>query len=115
MSAIEIRDTAQKGRGIFARERIPADAVLDEAAVTIVAAGELTGTALDEYRFEWDEEHEAVAFGVVSLANHSPDPNAWVEMDPESRLMRLIALRPIAPGEEITVDYGCELWFDPAA
>ena len=27
--------------------------------------------------------------------------------------MRLESLRPIAIGEEVTVDYECELWFEP--
>ncbi|MGH9481694.1 MAG: SET domain-containing protein-lysine N-methyltransferase [Terriglobales bacterium] len=40
--------------------------------------------------------------------NHSCRPNAWV------RGRQLLALRPIAPGEEITFDYNCTE-FDMAA
>lgn len=113
-SLIEIRSTAAKGRGVFARSYIAADTLLDEAPVLVLPGGALEGTPLDEYRFEWEDGDEAVAFGAVSLANHGRDPNAWVEMDPEGGVMRLLSKRPIRPGEEITVDYGCDLWFEPA-
>jgi SET domain-containing protein len=40
-------------------------------------------------------------------------PNARVDQDHANRLLKLVALRNIAKGEEITVDYAIDLWFKP--
>jgi SET domain-containing protein len=49
---------------------------------------------------------------VVSLVNHAEDANAGVWQEYERELVVLEALRPIAAGEEITIHYDVELWFD---
>ena len=43
--------------------------------------------------------------------NHSCSPNAFMKVLHDHILF--IALRDIEPGEEITIDYGCALWFEP--
>ena len=56
-----------------------------------------------------------LALGLLTLANHHPDPCAdWdYRRDPDAGwLVDLVALRPIAAGEEVTIDYNTELWFD---
>ena len=54
-----------------------------------------------------------MALGVISLVNHSADPNAGVWQDYAQERMVLESLRPISAGEEILIDYEIELWFDP--
>jgi hypothetical protein len=118
---LEIRRDPKKGRGVFARAPIPAGTVIERAPVVIVPQQErplLDRTILHDYYFQWDDGPEpagrgAVALGLVSLCNHSPGPNARAQRNPTRLTLDLVALAPIAPGEEITVDYGCDLWFEP--
>ncbi|EMD31248.1 hypothetical protein CERSUDRAFT_60339 [Gelatoporia subvermispora B] len=52
------------------------------------------------------EIHELTAIGeVLSRVNHSCRPNAHVRMDTHSLSLQLVALRPIASGEQVTVAY----------
>jgi SET domain-containing protein len=54
-----------------------------------------------------------VAFGLVSLCNHSRRPSARVSRNHARRTLDLIAIAAIMPGDEITIDYNCPLWFEP--
>ena len=65
----------------------------------------------DEQR-PWQQLLVEQRFGVVSLVNHAEDANAGVWQEYERELVVLEALRPIAAGEEITIHYDVELWFD---
>lgn len=111
---LEIRDDAVKGRGVFAREPIAA------APVVIVPAEQcklLDRTILHDYYFQWDGDPEsegrgAVALGLVSLCNHARRPTARVRRNHARETLDLLALTPIAAGEEVTIDYNCALWFD---
>jgi len=95
--------------------------VIEAAPVVIVPPDQrplLDQTTLHDYYFQWDDgpEHEgrgAVALGHVSLCNHSRRPNARVWRNEARDTLELIALAPIAAGEEITIDYDCTLWFAP--
>lgn len=42
---------------------------------------------------------------LVSRMNHDCRPNAAYHFDPETAMMEVHAVRPIAAGEEITVSY----------
>lgn len=122
-SHLEVRHVPGKGRGVFATRDIAEGEILDEAYVLIVSAEDaerLEATPLGQHYFHWDGADDdderwrgAVALGVVSLVNHSPDPNAGVWQDYERERLMLEALRHIAAGEEILIDYEIELWFDP--
>jgi SET domain-containing protein len=120
---VEIRDEPGKGRGVFARAPIAAGALIEAAPVIIVPAAEcelLDKTILHDYYFRWDDEPDsgpggdgrgAVALGLVSLCNHSRRPSARVRRNLAQRTLDLVALAPIAAGEEVTIDYNCPLWF----
>jgi uncharacterized protein len=114
---LEIRGDPAKGRGVFARTPIAAGALLETAPIILVPAGEcapLDQTILHDYYFDWDGEGRgAVALGLVSLCNHSRRPKARVRRNYTCETLDLIALTPIAAGEEITIDYKCPLWFKP--
>lgn len=118
---LEIRHDPQKGRGVFARERIAAGMLIEAAPVIIVPAGECTlldKTILHDYYFHWDgdpdgEGRGAVALGLVSLCNHSRRPRARVRRNHARETLDLVALMPIAASDEVTIDYNCPLWFEP--
>jgi len=118
---LEIRNHPVKGRGIFAREAISAGALIEAAPAIIVPAEQcplLDRTILHDYYFNWDgdpdgEGRGAVALGLVALCNHSRRPNARVRRNLAFETLDLLALVPIAAGEEVTIDYNCPLWFRP--
>jgi uncharacterized protein len=118
---LEIRSDPAKGRGLFARSPIAAGALIEAAPVIIVPAAEcaaLDTTILHDYYFHWDGDPEgegrgAVALGLLALCNHSRRPKARVRRNYARETLDLIALVPIAAGDEITIDYNCPLWFNP--
>jgi SET domain-containing protein len=110
----------ERGRGVFARERIVAGTVVEAAPVIIVPATEcglLDRTILYNYYFHWDgdpdgEGRGALGLGLVSLCNHASRPRARVDRNFAQHTLDLVAITDIGPGEEITINYGCELWFE---
>ncbi len=119
--SVEIRTVDDRGRGVFARQGIAAGTMIEAAPVVIVPAAEcalLDRTILHDYYFHWDgdpdgEGRGALGLGLVSLCNHSSRPRARVNRNFARRTLDLVAIGDIEPGAEITIDYGCELWFEP--
>jgi hypothetical protein len=100
-------DMTPVGRGVFARRSLQAHLVL----------GEITGTILDDHPEDSSYVMELASGRLLDPAaplrfvNHSCDPNCeifyWDEEDgtpPEDRLF-LQTIRPIAKGEELSIDY----------
>jgi len=118
---IEIRTSSTRGRGVFARTEIAAGTVIETAPVLVIPAVDcpaLDRTIIHDYYFHWDGDPEgtgrgAIGLGVVTLCNHGSHPNAKVERNFRRHTLDLIATGRIAPGEEVTIDYGCTLWFEP--
>jgi uncharacterized protein len=116
---LEIRSDPVKGRGVFASAPIVAGTLIEAAPVVVVPASEcplLDRTILHDYYFHWQGDPEgegsgAVALGLVALCNHSRRPRARVRRNFAQGTLDLIALGPIAAGEEVTIDYNCPLWF----
>jgi ribosomal protein S18 acetylase RimI-like enzyme len=115
-----------KGRGLFAHRSISRGELIEEAPVVVVPAAEvehLDRTTLENYYFEWGEDGRdaALLLGSCSLCNHSYQPNAVFELQPERQTIGFVALRDIQPGEEITTNYNGApedskpLWFDTQA
>jgi hypothetical protein len=78
----------------------------------------LDRTIIYDYYFHWDGDPDgdgrgALGLGLVTLCNHSSRPSARVDRNYVQHTLDLIATAPIAPGEEVTIDYGCTLWFQP--
>ena len=116
---VEVRASPGRGRGIFARAAIVPGAIIETAPVIILPAAD--GPALDrtvvyEYYFYWDGDPDgigrgALGLGLLSLCNHSPRPCARVERNYANLTLDLVAIAPIRPGDEVTIDYNCTLWF----
>jgi SET domain-containing protein len=104
-----------KGRGVFAGEDIAEGGVIDMNPALIFphSQTEELKPPLQYYPFNWDKNSDCIPLGSVTLANHSQDPNAFVQRDVANQLIRLVAKRNIAAGEEITYDYKVPLWFEP--
>ena len=118
---IEIRTSPTRGRCVFARTAIPPGTVIEAAPVLVLPAADcsmLDGTIIHDYYFHWDGDPEgsgrgALGLGLVTLCNHASRPTAKVERNFARHTLDLIAIRPIEPGDEVTIDYGCPLWFEP--
>jgi len=107
---LSIRPSPGRGRGVFA-ERDFAEGELIERCPALVFAAEsrpaVKQTALDGYYYNWipDSDILALALGYGSFYNHSWTANAdWV-CRVDLNVMDFTALRRIAAGEEILVNY----------
>ena len=118
---VEIRSYPDRGRGVFAREQIAPGTVIEAAPVIILPIADcpaLDRTIIHDYYFHWDGDPDgvgrgALALGLVTLCNHSSRPRARIERNYGRQTLDLLAIGCIEPGEEVTIDYGCALWFKP--
>lgn len=99
-----------KGRGLVAGRRFTRDEVVDNVPVIVIPAREwqlAEQTVIAKFVFGWDDRtgSMALALGRVSLLNHSYEPNLAAEKRVASRIIRFTALRDIAAGEELTINY----------
>ncbi len=97
------------GRGVFAGRAFRTGEEIEVCPVLVLSPGvqEESLDVLVHYVFKWGENGDrlAVALGYGSLYNHSADANATFSW----RLLRgeivFRAIRPIAAGEQILIDY----------
>ena len=119
--AIEVKRIKGKGRGVFARRAIAKGEVIERVPVLVMTSDDyakgLAQTPLKDYCFAWGVDQVVLALGYGSLYNHSYKPNArYEDVGPSTKAF--VAIRPIAPGEEITVNYNgkpgsrAKVWFD---
>lgn len=108
--AIEVRRVKGKGRGVFATRPIRSGELIERVPVLVLPVRELEEGApprLAAYCFQWGRDTIALALGYGSLYNHSFRPNArYEDVGPQTKLFS--ALRDIAAGEEITVNYNAD-------
>lgn len=97
------------GRGLFASAPIEAGTVVTRLGGRLVTTAELLVLLRDADEYVdtlavFDDAHLILPAGTsVHFGNHSCDPNLW-HVGP----YELAARRPIAAGEELTVDYGTQ-------
>ncbi|WGF90599.1 SET domain-containing protein [Marinivivus vitaminiproducens] len=108
---IYIGDAGDRGFGIYAAKPFPEGSVVVadedgdyyERAITEAEAVR-RGIDLSETCFQIGHDRYLLPNGNIDdLVNHSCDPNTGLRLTPEG--YRMIALRDIAPGDEITYDY----------
>jgi uncharacterized protein len=117
---VEIGFDPRKGRALYARGFIAPGELIDKAPVIVLSAEDcalMDRTKLGHYYFHWDGDFDgdgrgAVALGLVTICNHSSRPNSRAHRNHDAETLDLVALAPIQPGDEVTIDYGCKLWFD---
>lgn len=95
---------------MFTQEAIAVNTILEIAPVIVLTAAErlqLDQTRLHDYIFVWGEQGDqcAMALGYVPLYNHAAPSNCEYEMEWESELIRIRAVRDIEPGEELFINY----------
>lgn len=115
-----IRRITGKGRGLVATQHVPPGTEIVTCPVIVydsTDAGRIGKTRLGDYNFRFGDhaQRSCIALGVISLCNHDDAPNAELVCREDEEAMTLVALRPIAAGEEICIKYRRPLWFTPAA
>jgi SET domain-containing protein len=105
---ILVKQIKGKGRGVFARRPIPEAAVIETVPLIVVPLRDLVAnqdpSQLTKFCFMRGRFAAAIALGYGSLYNHSYAPNACYREGPAASMV-FRALRAIATGEEITINY----------
>lgn len=109
------------GAGVFALRPYAAGDLIELCPVIVCPPPQealLEQTELRGLYFHWEDDGVGIALGFGSLYNHSWHSNARYELDYGSDCVRFLAVRPIAVGDEITINYTGDpdgdgpLWFD---
>ncbi|TLS36906.1 SET domain-containing protein [Pseudalkalibacillus caeni] len=107
-------------RGVFAIRDIKKGELIHEAPVIPFTNEEhilIEHTLLDDYVFEYGENHTAILLGYGSLFNHSYTPNATFYINFKQHTFDFYAYKDIKAGEEILINYNGDvdnkdpLWF----
>jgi SET domain-containing protein len=119
--AVIVKRIKGKGQGVFARRAILKGEVIESVPVLLMTADEyaegLANSPLKDYCFQWGTDQVALALGYGSIYNHSYRPNARYD-DVGRQTKSFVAIRAIAEGEEITINYNgdpksrAKVWFD---
>ena len=122
MQKIQYVTIPGKGRGVIAKAAIAAGELIERSPVLPIGSVESESPGLNDYSFAWGEDVEgfepgkecAVGLGYLSLYNHSDTSNVSLTRHYEDNEMSIRALRDIAAGEELTINYDVPLWFAEA-
>lgn len=110
LAPVQFRDSAIEGRGVFARKHFEPGAVITSYAPSQrrleITSPEAEAAAASKLTLVSEGDWVIVPDTSVPggwLCNHSCAPNAVIYSDGAGRIQ---CLRPIAPGQEVTVFYG---------
>lgn len=120
---IEIKESQNKGLGVFATETIEEGTLIEVSPVIVLSPDDtkrIDDTHLYNYYFSWedDQKSSAIALGYVSLYNHQVNANCIYETYFEEKVIKIITRRQIQKGEELTINYNHDpmsdkaTWFD---
>ncbi|HEY8659357.1 MAG TPA: SET domain-containing protein [Hanamia sp.] len=118
-----MKTTFMKGRGVFTKEKIKAETIIEESPVIVMSAEDrklLDKTLLHDYIFEWgiNKDKCCMALGYVPMYNHSYSSNCEYFMDFEEATIQIKTVREIGAGEELTINYNGDwnnekkIWFE---
>ena len=118
-----IDNTGEMGRGVFTKQSIPANTIIEISPVLVMSAEErnlLDQTLLHDYIFEWGTGSDqcCMALGYVGMYNHSYKSNCEYEMNFEKAIIKIKTIRNIQAGEELYINYNGDwnnpkpVWFD---
>ncbi|HEX5708975.1 MAG TPA: SET domain-containing protein-lysine N-methyltransferase [Pyrinomonadaceae bacterium] len=106
----EVRRSRIQGRGLFARSPVPARRKLGELSGEIITQREARRRARASYTVKMVEFGDGTALDAsvggnhFAFVNHSCAPNTYMRLF--RHRVEFYSLRPIAPGEELTCNYG---------
>lgn len=98
-----VAPSAIHGWGLVAIEPIAAGDVADESPVLLTRQG--VPPAFEDHVYRLPDGRSALPCGDGIFTNHSDEPTAEPMIDLRRRVMVLMAVRDIAAGDEVTIDY----------
>ena len=115
--------TPTMGRGVFTKERIAANTVIEVSPVIVMSIDDrqhLDKTLLHDYIFEWGKNKDqcCMALGLIPIYNHSYESNCEYFMDYEDETIMIKTVKRIEAGDELTINYNGDwddkkkVWFD---
>ena len=118
-----IKKTKKRGRGVYTKQDIPADTLVELAPVIVMSAAEremIDQTLLHDYIFEWGEDRQqcCMALGWIPVYNHAVPSNCIYEMNYKEQLIYVLTVRDIKAGEELFINYNGDfdnakkVWFE---
>ncbi|KAI8889877.1 protein methyltransferase [Backusella circina FSU 941] len=114
--ALELRNDPVKGRGVFTKDIIASNTLVEISPVLLFNPTEYANhgkhTILDHYTYCWPGGYYGLALGLGSMFNHNSTPNVGFIRDFNNKLIRYVTLREIQPEEELCISYGNHLWFE---
>ncbi len=123
LPSLIIADSGKKGRGVYTTENIESGVIVEVAPVLVLSKKEreiIEQTKLYHYIFEWGKslKKAGLAFGYMSMYNHSYNANCEYEMDYDDNTMTVRTVRAIKKGDELFINYNAvpddptPVWFD---
>jgi SET domain-containing protein len=107
---IEVRKSKIHGWGVFAKEIIYAEEILEEIPFLIIPMSKYESSSIFiDYRFNYpriNSEYQVMPFGYAGLYNHSNNNNAVWETDNENELFIFKSIKQINKDDEILIYYG---------
>ena len=95
--------------GVFATKDIKQHEVLEESPYFSVPLEEVAcSPSCEAYTYWLQDGYSLIGMGYAGLYNHSLDPNADYQVDKISETITHYALRDIAAGTEVFINYGVE-------
>ena len=105
-----VRNTEDKGRGVFAEKNFKKDEVVDIAHVIIIPEKDsktLMSTVLGNYLFSWTNNELVLPLNYACLFNHDDVYyNVYWKPDYTKKVITFYADRNINTGEELLHNYG---------
>ncbi len=96
-------------RGVFAEKAIKQGELIESCPIIYLTEEDYPlakkTTLLNYYFLNEPEDRSAIALGFGSLYNHSYEPNSTYKKRLDEGWIDFVALKDIAPDEEITVNY----------
>jgi SET domain-containing protein len=123
LPALYVQRAEGKGRGVYTHADLKKNLIIEIAPVIVMSSRDqqlLDQTLLHDYIFLWGDDNKecCMALGYVPLYNHSYRSNCEYMMDFESQIITVRTVRPIAAGEELSINYNGDwnnagrVWFD---
>lgn len=109
-SGITVQPSPIHGLGVFCRNAIKKGELIERAPLILLEIADkdyLRHTTLYHYYFlvEHNRTPAALGLGYSSLYNHSYTANARYKVSVSNQCLDIIAVRSIAAGEEVTLNY----------
>ena len=97
---VEVIETGKYGKGLFAKEAISKDEIISEFDGEIYNYTDDLDKYLHDHAIQFATNKVRVSKGIAIYTNHSCEPNCGIK-----DLFKIVAMRNIMRGEEITIDY----------